>query len=344
MALLVVAPRNLLAVAGGVKWHPYQWRNQGRKNAFIFLSSLGLFPKPFVNKLSHLKSKSICSCLRNENAKMDSEEDEEEEFRVLIAVSSKYNDIMIVDTPTSRFLLLDSTHNVHSVVNKGGEKWTGSYWDEFASLPAIVPQGPIAIYGLGGGTAAHLILESWPSLQLEGWEIDEILIDKAREYLGLSDLERLTQAGGRLLVRIDDALSPLEDVSTKYAGIIIDLFSNGKVLTELQEVATWFDLSKRLMPNGRLMVNCGDIDGASDAIDGKPRLKLPDATWVQNSTVKALSQAFPLQVSWKRMPESQGQNFLALTGGFPDLASWSAAVPSCLSESVKQWKPCEPLP
>lgn len=27
----------------------------------------------------------------------------------------------------------------------------------------------------GGGTAAHLMLELWPSLQLEGWEIDEIV-------------------------------------------------------------------------------------------------------------------------------------------------------------------------
>lgn len=27
----------------------------------------------------------------------------------------------------------------------------------------------------GGGTAAHLMLDLWPSLQLEGWEIDEIV-------------------------------------------------------------------------------------------------------------------------------------------------------------------------
>lgn len=27
----------------------------------------------------------------------------------------------------------------------------------------------------GGGTAAHLMLDLWPSLQLEGWEIDYIV-------------------------------------------------------------------------------------------------------------------------------------------------------------------------
>ena len=27
----------------------------------------------------------------------------------------------------------------------------------------------------GGGTAAHLMLDLWPELQLEGWEIDHIV-------------------------------------------------------------------------------------------------------------------------------------------------------------------------
>nr|ACD56612.1 hypothetical protein [Gossypioides kirkii] len=172
---------------------------------------------------------------------------EEENFQVLTAIHTQYNDILIVDTPQSRMLLLDSTHNVHSVLQKGDEKWTGSYWDEFVSLPPIVPEGPIAIYGLGGGTAAHLMLDVWPSLQLEGWEIDEIillldlgmcliqLIDKAREYFGLSNLEKCNDVGGQLQVHIDDAFSHEQHNPSGYAGIIIDLFSDGKVLSQLQE-------------------------------------------------------------------------------------------------------------
>ncbi|KAJ6307794.1 hypothetical protein OIU76_017562, partial [Salix suchowensis] len=161
---------------------------------------------------------------------------QEEEYKVLTAVKSQYNDILIVDTPKTRMLLLDSTHNVHSLLYKDGQKWTRSYWDEFASLPAIIPQGPVAIFGLGGGTAAHLMLDVWPSLQLEGWEIDEILINKARDYFGLSDLEKQTQAGGILHVVVGDALCSLEDDSRKYAGIVIDLFYGGKVLPQLQDV------------------------------------------------------------------------------------------------------------
>jgi hypothetical protein len=47
------------------------------------------------------------------------------------------------------------------------------------------------------------------------------LIDKAREYLGLSDLEKRTVAGGILNVCIGDAFSQSVNVSGGYAGEIL---------------------------------------------------------------------------------------------------------------------------
>ncbi|XP_010481745.1 PREDICTED: uncharacterized protein LOC104760503 [Camelina sativa] len=313
-----------------------------------FLSSQ--FSKPlFINPPQNKPRFSISFCVKQsdreerqiqqEPSKKDDEE--EEDYWVVAAVRSRYNEIVIVDTVSSRYLLLDSTQNVHSVINKGGQNWTGSYWDEFASLPPIIPDGPIAIYGLGGGTAARLILELWPSMQLEGWEIDEILIEKARDYLGLSELEKPTSQGGRLSVLVDDALSPYQDATGRYAGIIVDLFADGKVLDQLQQVPIWHELASRLMPNGRIMVNCAGIE--KELQNGKPQLVLSDSAWMLNSTVKILAEAFPGQVSWKRTPDSQGLNFVALTGALPDLSDWSNKVPVRLSETVKQWKLCETL-
>ncbi|KAJ6961997.1 polyamine aminopropyl transferase isoform X2 [Populus alba x Populus x berolinensis] len=304
------------------------------------------FPIPFSLTCSRLTLKPnahTTTTLQVQGSSSDSNKvEQEEEYKVLTAVKSQYNDILIVDTPKTRMLLLDSTHNVHSLLYKDGQKWTRSYWDEFASLPAIIPQGPVAIFGLGGGTAAHLMLDVWPSLQLEGWEIDEILINKARDYFGLLDLEKQTQAGGILHVVVGDALCSLEDNGRKYAGIVIDLFYGGKVLPQLQEVATWLEMKGRLIPNGRLMVNCGGIE-ESDAINERST-KSVDNAWVENQTIKVLCEAFPGQLSWKRVPESEGANYLALTGPLPDLTSWSAMVPDHLSAAVSKWRPCSPLP
>ncbi|XP_034905582.1 uncharacterized protein [Populus alba] len=250
------------------------------------------FPIPFSLTCSRLTQKPnahTTTTLQVQGSSSDSNKvEQEEEYKVLTAVKSQYNDILIVDTPKTRMLLLDSTHNVHSLLYKDGQKWTRSYWDEFASLPAIIPQGPVAIFGLGGGTAAHLMLDVWPSLQLE--------------------------------------------------GIVIDLFYGGKVLPQLQEVATWLEMKGRLIPNGRLMVNCGGIE-ESDAINERST-KSVDNAWVENQTIKVLCEAFPGQLSWKRVPESEGANYLALTGPLPDLTSWSAMVPDHLSATVSKWRPC----
>ncbi|XP_076946549.1 uncharacterized protein LOC143618110 [Bidens hawaiensis] len=220
--------------------------------------------------------------------------------------------------------------NVHSIFIKG-QPWTDSYWDEFASLPPILPQGPIAILGLGGGTAAHLMLTLWPSLHLHGWEIDDILIDKAREHLGLSDLENHPQQGGVLNVHIGDALSASTTVSGGYAGIVVDFFSGGEVLPQLQEVENWLELNKKLMPNGRIMVNCGGSTSITGSTD-----------WEKNNTLVTLCKAFPGQVNWKNMGESESENYLALTGPLPDLTRWGAALPDRLGSSVVQWASCFP--
>ncbi|KAJ0248036.1 hypothetical protein HA466_0164040 [Hirschfeldia incana] len=308
-----------------------------------------LFLNPSLKKLSF----SLPLCIKQsdreerqiqqESSREEVKEEEEEDYWVVSAVRSKYNEIVIVDTADARYLLLDSTKNAHSVINKGGDNWTDAYWDEFASLPPIVPDGPIAIYGLGAGTAARLILELWPSVHLEGWEIDDILIEKARGYMELSELEKPTSKGGSLRVLVDDALSPSEDVSGKYAGIIVDLFADGKVLDQLQQVQMWHDLASRLMPNGRIMVNCAGIEEEKVVTNEKPQLVPGDSVWMLNPTIKVMLEAFPGQVYWKRTPDSEGLNFVALTGGVPDLSDWSNKVPARLREPVKQWKLCENL-
>ena len=51
---------------------------------------------------------------------------------------------------------------------------------------------------------------------------------------------------------------------------------------------------------------------------------------------KTNSLKFEGQLSWKKMPKREGENYLALTGPLPDLISWSAIVPDPLRTAVKQ--------
>ncbi|CAN6314217.1 unnamed protein product [Urochloa humidicola] len=253
------------------------------------------------------------------------------DFILLAANRSDFNEIiMVIDSPAARYLILDHNKNVHSILPKT-TVWTNSYWDEFVSLPPVVPLGPVALLGLGAGTAAHLMLRFWPWLQLIGWEIDPMIIELSRQYFGMSDLEKPTESGGSLSVHTGDALSPSATVEGGFAGIVVDLFCDVKIIPQLQEAETWLQIAKKLMPGGRIMVNCGGADVAESLT----------SFWVQNPTIKALCSAFPGQLNWKRLSEKESVNYVALTGPLPDLDEWSASVPSELSTKVKQWVPCE---
>ncbi|PAN51841.1 hypothetical protein PAHAL_9G623900 [Panicum hallii] len=253
------------------------------------------------------------------------------DFNLLAVNRSEFNEIiMVIDSPAARYLVLDHNKNIHSVLPKT-TVWTNSYWDEFVSLPPVVPLGPVALLGLGAGTAAHLMLKFWPWLQLVGWEIDPMIVELSRQFFGMSDLEKATESGGSLSVHIGDALSPSATVEGGFAGIVVDLFCDGKVIPQLQEVETWLQIAKKLMPGGRIMVNCGGADVEESL----------SSSWVQNPTVKALCSAFPGQLNWKRLSEKESVNYVALTGPLPGLDEWSASVPSELSTKVKQWVPCE---
>ncbi|KAK4774297.1 hypothetical protein SAY86_009232 [Trapa natans] len=298
--------------------------NPSRKYWLHIKSTIGIRLPPISCTIQHGPTSSALSSHGLGGAEVTEEEDQE--FRILTAVQTSYNDIVIVETREYRALLLDSTHNVHSIINKGPDKWTDSYWDEFAALPAIIPRdGPVAILGLGGGTAAHLMLDAWPGLDIEGWEIDGVLIDKARDCLGLSALER--PQGGSLEVRIGDALSPSPGSEGRYAGVVVDLFGGGKVLPPLEEEATWAELKGRLMPGGRIMVNCGGIDRMSRSWA---------SPWQLNPTIRAMKAVFGggEGLNWKK---TAGDNYMALTGRLPDLEEWGGMLPIPLRENVKGW-------
>ncbi|KAK9705501.1 hypothetical protein RND81_07G061800 [Saponaria officinalis] len=255
---------------------------------------------------------------------------DEDDFEVLTATRSEYNNIIILESHNSKVLLLDDSCNVHSILYKD-KKWTNSYWDEFTSLPAIIPPGPIAVFGLGGGTIAHQLLHFWPSLSVHGWELDEVLIDRARQFFGLSEIESENEHDGILFVNIGDALSPLASIEHGYAGIVVDLFSNAKVLPELEKAETWVEMKKKLMAGGRIMVNCG---GEISSVVNN---------WEVNLTIQAMCEAFGRNlVNWKKMPENESGNYLAFTGPLPDIDLWSSKVPQKLAATVSLWRACEP--
>ncbi|KAL2650230.1 hypothetical protein R1flu_018358 [Riccia fluitans] len=308
------------------------------------------------------------------NDKRWDEEIPAEDAKFLATIQTRYNLVRVLeiskacDHPMAgaRVLLLDKFGNVHSVYHEY-RLLTDSYYDIFPSLPAIIPDGPIAILGLAAGTAARIIHHFWPEIDMYGWELDPAVVFVARKYFGLEELEwsegsdaseavKLRQGfiesgcyrrwkksnysvfmenaethrpKGRLRVIVGDALSREVSVEGGFAGIIVDLFADGAVIPALQEPGVWREMKKKLQPGGRIMVNCGGscVDAGEGNKDGRVTME---------ETIAAMAKEFPGELSILSL-RRRGDNHIALTGPLPDLQAWCRSLPECLRNGCENW-------
>ncbi|KAI3726983.1 hypothetical protein L1987_66790 [Smallanthus sonchifolius] len=227
----------------------------------------------------------------------------------------------------SRLLLLDTPGNIHSV-SFLLKLLTGTYFDVFATFPPILPPGPLGILGFGAGSAAKLILELYPQGVVHGWELDPAVISVGREYFGLSKLER--QYPDRLFIYVGNALNA--NIESGFSGLLVDLFSKGCLIPELQDPDTWMKMKKKLREGGRIMVNVGGscVEAEDLRRDGK---------MVMEETLKAMEMVFPGEVCVLDLGSRKDDSSIAVTGKLPDLDSWKKHLPKSLRFYVDMWKP-----
>lgn len=205
---------------------------------------------------------------------------------------------------------------------------TDTYFDVFGTLPPILPPGPIGVLGFGAGSAAKILLELYPQVVVHGWEIDPAVIEVGREFFGLSKLEK--KHPDRLFVYIGDALKC--SVRDGFSGILVDLFSEGSLISELQDPLTWEKLKKKLRKGGRIMVNVGG--SCVEAEDSRR-----DGIFVMEESLKAMYKVFPNQLYVLNLGNRKDDSSLALTGDFPNLIAWKKAMPKSLRSYVDMWTP-----
>lgn len=258
-----------------------------------------------------------------------------EDVTFLARFKSRYNYIRVLqvsrkaDHPFagSRLLLLDGPGNIHSI-SFLFRLLTNTYFDVFATLPPLLPPGPIGILGFGAGSAARLLLELYPEVVVRGWELDPSVIDVGRKYFSVEKLER--EHPQRLFIYIGDALKA--SWKDGFAGILVDLFSKGSLLPELQDPATWETMSKSLRKGGRIMVNVG-----GSCVEAENKLR--DGKIVMEESLKAMEQVFGKKLHVLNLGNRKDDSSLALTGDFPEPDVWKKALPRSLRDYVDLWTP-----
>ncbi|XP_058728632.1 uncharacterized protein LOC131600492 [Vicia villosa] len=257
-----------------------------------------------------------------------------EDIKTLAKFKSRHNYIRVLEVSRkadhpfrgSRLLLLDNPGNIHSI-SFLFKPLTNTYFDVFATIPPIIPNGPIALLGFGAGSTARILLDLYPDTIIHGWELDPSVIEVAREYFNLSKIERENKQ--RLFVYVGNAL--LAGLEGGFSGILVDLFSKGSVIPELQEAATWEKLRRSLREGGRIMVNVG-----GSCVEAEDKVR--DGNVVMEETLKAMRMVFGEKLFVLRLGNRGDDSSLALTGDFPDIDAWKNKLPSSLRCYTGLWK------
>ncbi|XP_021292302.1 uncharacterized protein LOC110422631 [Herrania umbratica] len=258
-----------------------------------------------------------------------------EDVKIIAKFKTRHNYIRVLEVSRradhpfagSRLLLLDSPGNIHSI-SFLFQLLTNTYFDVFATLPPVLPPGPVGILGFGAGSTARLMLELYPELIIHGWELDPSVVAVGREYFGLGKLEK--QYADRLYIYIGNALKA--SIKNGFSGILVDLFSKGSLIPELQDPNTWQRLRKGLRKGGRIMVNVGGscVEAEDSRRDGKA---------VMEETLKAMHRVFGDKLFVLNLGNRKDDSSLALTGELPDPDEWKKALPRSLKCYADMWTP-----
>jgi hypothetical protein len=158
---------------------------------------------------------------------------------------------------------------------------------------------------------------------MAGWELDGVVVEAARQHMGLGGLE----ASGQLVCHTGDALLPNASVEGGFSGLMVDIYLGGTVPSSLHEASAWRCIGARVRGGGRVMANLGQSPVGLAGRDAHP-----DSA----GTLRALAAMADAlgELSLVEVPNDDGEtaNTVALSGPHAGLQSdWAAALPPGLA-------------
>jgi spermidine synthase len=133
---------------------------------------------------------------------------------------------------------------------------TGQYWDLFLMLPPLLEREPrnMLVIGNAGGTIARAYGRFYPSVWIDGVEIDQKVTAAGRRFLGLGD-------NPRLRVITADGRPFLERTHKRYDLIVVDAYRQPYIPFYLA-TQEFFSLARaHLEPGGVLAMNVAKVPG-----------------------------------------------------------------------------------
>ncbi len=178
---------------------------------------------------------------------------------------SAYNYIQVQEQGGYTLLKLNDGQGVHSIYHPDTLNYGGP-WEQFLVGPYFYanrsPQDVkrMAIVGLAAGTAARQATAVYGDIPIDGFELDEKIVEVGEKYFGLN-LPNLT-------VHIGDGRLNLERSGYKYDIIAVDAYRPPYIPPHMTTQEFFEIIASHLTDSGVLTINVGSVPGDRRLIDG----------------------------------------------------------------------------
>ncbi|RJP54544.1 MAG: spermine synthase [Anaerolineaceae bacterium] len=179
---------------------------------------------------------------------------------------SAYNYIQVQEVNGFTLLRLNDGQGVHSIYHPDTLFYNGP-WEQFLVGPYFYPNrspesiGRMAIVGLAAGTAARQAAAVYGSdLQIDGFEIDDKIVEVGRKYFDMN-LPNLN-------VIVGDGRLGLDRSPHKYDIIAIDAYRPPYIPPHMTTLEFFEICASHLADDGVLTLNVGSTPGDRRLIDG----------------------------------------------------------------------------
>ncbi|MFL7871597.1 MAG: spermidine synthase [Anaerolineales bacterium] len=178
---------------------------------------------------------------------------------------SQYNYIEVQQINGFTILRLNDGQGMHSIYNPDQLYYNGP-WEQFLVGPFFNPgKKPedvqrYAILGLAAGTSARQAAEVYPSVKIDGFEIDKKIVAIGRKYFGMT-MPNLT-------VYIEDGRWGLEHSPHQYDLIAVDAYRPPYIPPHMTTQEFFKIVYNHLTEDGVMAINVGRAPGDRSLIDG----------------------------------------------------------------------------
>ena len=239
------------------------------------------------------------------------------EPNLLYEGESIYNYLQVKDEGDSVVLSTNVLFGVQSVMQKSGGL-TGRYYDYALAAPVLADvtnrEDPsLLILGMGTGTYAVQCREYFPSLAVEGVEIDEAITGLARQHFRLPEDIPVTTYDGRAFLNVCDR---------QYDIIMVDAYQDITIPFQMSSLEFFRLVRSHLRPGGVMVVNMNVHSDAPGSIN--------------DHLADTISAVFPY-VQTVEVPNTTNRElFAAETDLFADFDEKAAALPDVPLRALMQ--------